>query len=317
MKILLVNSAKPLFEAASESLKDTKFRITESSGPARAIDEIKEAGIQIVVINSTSSPAESNQLCSKIKKLRLASCIYVLSIISREQHKEINELISTGADDFIIKPFSKEEFYGRIRIAEKIVKTENSNSKSNKKLIKLAKEDPLTNLFNRRSLLDEVLKEMGRASRDMKYLSSILAGIRNFNDIVEKHGSLVGDIVIIEFTKRLKASCRPYDKLGRYSFSDFMVFLPDTGNDNATRVAERIVKLIEEKPFTANNLTIEVEVCIGIAELDPDDISKTKNYDDMLMNDLILDAMLRRTETAKEKAAEKGKNIIEIFKYKR
>ncbi len=201
----------------------------------------------------------------------------------------------------------------RMKIAERIIKLEEELTRSKKKMLTLVKEDPVTGLFNRRSLLDEVLKEMGRASREMKYISAMVTSITNFKELVELHGIAVMDELLVECGRRIKVSCRPYDKLGRYTVSDFLIFLPGSGKNNAEKVAKRIISAFSKKPLAVNDMKVQVSLAIGIAELDPDQISKNNSVDSNLLNDLVLDALIKKSELAVKRAIRLGSNKIEIF----
>ncbi|MCP4137816.1 MAG: diguanylate cyclase [bacterium] len=307
MKVHLVNSTKGALTAVKESMESSKSDIFDSKGFDNALEEIEKNASRLVLINwGKSDDSAVLDLCKKIKRLRHAKYVYIIVIAAREKHSSIQKAFDAGADDFVFRPFGKEELDLRARIAKKVLRLEDTASKSSKRLIKLAKEDPLTNLLNRRALLDEALKEMGRSSREKKFLSSIMTGITNFKDIVEEHGSETGDGVLIEFAHRLMKLCRPYDKLGRYGIADFLVFMPDTGIGNAKKVSERFLSSLVKKPFVIKDNKISLEVSVGISELNPDDVSLSNHLDDHMMNDLLLDSLVRRAEIAMEGAGRNG-----------
>ena len=179
--------------------------------------------------------------------------------------------------------------------------------------MKLAKEDPVTNLLNRRSLLDEAIKEMGRSTREMKYMSSILIEIDNLKEIINTYGSDTGNGVLLDLSNRFKLESRPYDKIGRYGIAQFLLVLPDSGIVNAKKVAKRILDMAK-KPFHIKGNEISVILSIGISEIDPADVTQLKGNqtDDVLIDDLLLDSLIKRSETALIKAGKKGSNMIEV-----
>jgi two-component system cell cycle response regulator len=314
MKLMIINSNESLKKAVAQSIPEIK-QIHECDSFDYAIDEIKEKHSQINIINWTKSKYDVPGLIVKLKKMRLQHPIYTLVIIAREDQKFIPGLMEAGCDDFLIKPFSKEELAARIKICDKIIKTEVSFSKASRKLIKYAKEDPLTGLLNRRALLDEMLKEMGRSSRDKKFLSTVMVSISNFRDLIEEHGNMSGDMILFEYALRLKSSCRPYDKMGRYGISTFLILLPDAGSANAVIVANRVLEAVSKEHFESNGIKFKINTSIGISELNPEDAPKTKELSDNLMNDLLIDSLIRRTEKAMSEAERKGPDSIEIIQF--
>ena len=240
MKVHLVNHNNSLIEAVEKATEKLKFSISLSDGVDQVMEEIQKNNSQIIVINWAKGDFDIVKLSKKIKSLKLTKYIYLLVVTVRERQSKLEGIIKSGVDDFIIKPFGKDELEVRFRLALKDIKLHESAKKTKKNLIKYSREDSITNLLNRRALMDEVLNEMGRASREKKYISTLMTNISNFEDIVDLYGDMVGSDVLAEFSRRLKRSCRPYDKIGRYGICEFLVFLPSAGINYAERVGKRL-----------------------------------------------------------------------------
>lgn len=313
MNILLINNNQSFYNAVNASMKKNKTRMFVSEGIEHALVEIQKFAIQVAIINWTKNDFDAEALCRRIRKIKMNRYIHLLVVTTRDREDMLETLLEAGASDFIFKPFGKDEIASRIMIAEHVMKLEEEIIRNKRKIIKLVKEDPITGLLNRRSLLDEVLKEMGRASREMKYMSALMASITNFKELAEIHGMSTMDEVIDECGRRMKTSCRPYDKLGRFTVSDFLLFLPDSGKSNADKVARRIMSSIAKKPLIVKEAQILLSLSIGIAELDPTQISKSNTVDSNLLNDLILDSLIKKSEMAVKRALRNGGDKIEIF----
>ncbi|OHD69555.1 MAG: hypothetical protein A2W19_00665 [Spirochaetes bacterium RBG_16_49_21] len=313
MNLLLVNNTKSFHSAVLNALKNYKVKIITSEEVGNALVEIQKYNINIVLVNWSAGDLNIEELCKKIRKFKHTRYIYVLVLVSREREEYIAGFLEAGANDFVFKPFGKDELISRIRIAEKIIKLEEDMLKNKKRIMKLVKEDPVTGLYNRRSLLDEALKEMGRASREMKFISALIINISYFNELATRYGLPVMEELLHESSRRLKTSCRPYDKIGRYTVSDFLLFLPDSGKLNAENVARRIIASMVKKPFYIKGNKINLALAVGISELDPKEISKNNTVDSNLLNDLILDALIKKADTAVKKALKLGDNRITVF----
>lgn len=100
--------------------------------------------------------------------------------------------------------------------------------------------DPLTNVFNRR-YLDELLpREINRAARASSQLSLLLIDINNFKQINTTYGHLGGDQYLRDVANLLKKTLRGSDTVVRLGGDEFLVVLPETGNTQAHRAAERL-----------------------------------------------------------------------------
>jgi len=313
MNILLVNSTQSFKTAVTSSLKGSKSKILTSAGTENALVDIQKHGIHVAIINWSEGDFDVEALCRRIRKIKSNRVIHLLVVATREKEKALEKILQAGANDFVFKPFGKGELISRIRIAERVIKLEEEILRNKRRMMTLVKEDPITGLFNRRSLLDDMLNEMGRSSRESTYISSLMVSITNFKELTDLHGMSVMEEVLAETGRRIKKSCRPYDKLGRYTVSDFLLFLPGSGRSNTAKVAKRIVAALVTKPFYIRQIGIQLSLAIGIAELDPKQISKNNTVDSHLLNDLVLDSIIKKSEIAVKQAMRSGANKIEIF----
>lgn len=313
MKALLVNQTKTLSKAIEELGLSSGFDLIFSD--IDSIDEsIKNHSPEVIILNWSEgiNPA----ICSDIKKIKIKSgYIYLIVIGTRDSMKGLLEGVNAGADDFLLIPFTREEVLAKITIAKRAIELNNSFTKTKKKLIKFAKEDPVTSLLNRRALIDEIYSEMGRAARQNEFASAIMINLLNYDDIQKEFGLKVFDAFLSELASRLKKSIRPYDKIGRFEFSRFLIYLPHARSEDAKKVAERIIKKIQEKKFKYKDNYIEPCLTIGISELDPSDMVKGGDAETQLINELILESFIRRSEFATTAACEKGSNTIEIYTF--
>jgi diguanylate cyclase (GGDEF)-like protein len=313
MKVTLANHTKTILKPLEEIASEFSLEITELHN--QPVAEVLNTGVPaLVIINWVDSMNE--EICSAIKRIKsMKSHPYILLIGTKDNVKDLAEGISSGADDYIMIPFTKDELKLKFNIVKKHIDLNNTMLKTKKKLIRFAKEDPVTSVLNRRALLDEILNEMGRASRRGDFTCSIMINLHNYDDLLTEFGTRVFDAFLGEFASRLKKSIRPYDKIGRFEISRFVIFLPHARNEDAEKVAERIIKNLQSKKFRYKDDYISPCVSIGISELDPDDVEKNGQPDDHLMNDLILESFIRRSEFATTTACEKGDNKIEIYTF--
>jgi len=312
MNIHLVNFTKKGLSAIEVSLAHMNTVLSQSDNFEEAFHDIKNSKPQVVIINWGKEDFPVTALCKKIKRQKNLKYMHLILLAPREKQKKIPEAFNAGADDFLYRPFGKEEFALRLGIAARTAKLEDRVSKARKKLIKFAKEDPVSGLLNRRSLFDETLKEMERASRKKIHLSVMLIGIHGYGKFVDEHGAENGDAILQEMGRRIKNTCRPYDKSGRYGISEFLVCLPDSGIENAEKAAKRILSSIEKSPFELKEENVDMKISIGMSELGPEDFELDHKTGDHVFSDLLLDSLVRRAKLAMNKAFENGESSIEI-----
>ncbi len=145
-------------------------------------------------------------------------------------------------------------------------------------LERLASTDSLTGVLNRRSLLmvaDEVFYRFRRYQRPFSILVMDLDGFKNVNDTL---GHLRGDSVLVEFAELINKMRRESDALGRMGGDEFCMVLPETRQDEAKRLAERILAACREVHLTKDNCGPQLSTSIGISEVRQEDNSLDSLY---------------------------------------
>lgn len=131
---------------------------------------------------------------------------------------------------------------------------------------KLAIRDGLTGLFNRRFFDETYHKEFKRAERASEPLSLLMVDIDHFKKINDAHGHPMGDVVLMEISRRLSAHLRETDILCRYGGEEFAAILPNCKMQEASEVAERVRCAVQESAVQLMpGKEVPVTISIGIA----------------------------------------------------
>ncbi len=132
-------------------------------------------------------------------------------------------------------------------------------------LYRLAIIDALTDLPNKRHLLDSMERELARSARRKRPLGLILLDVDHFKAINDTLGHLAGDRTLQELASRLRGLVRRDELLARYGGEEFAAVLPDATLDEAIRAAERFRMAIEEPPFLLEGKPRRVTISLGVA----------------------------------------------------
>ena len=131
-------------------------------------------------------------------------------------------------------------------------------------LMKLSREDPLTGLYNRRTILDSLDEEMTRGQRYKHPLSLLMMDIDYFKRINDRWGHPAGDEVLKSFATECRSMMRDNDRMGRFGGEEFVMVLPETGKPDAALVAERIRKTTSEMCIRARQDMAHIPVTVSI-----------------------------------------------------
>lgn len=130
---------------------------------------------------------------------------------------------------------------------------------------RLAREDPLTGLLNRRAFLELARHEQARARRDGASLSVVAVDIDNFKIVNDRHGHQVGDTVLAEVASRLRTSVREVDVVCRWGGEEFMLLLPGNDSSGAFVAVERLRESMASRPVDTAAGPVSVTATFGIA----------------------------------------------------
>ena len=109
--------------------------------------------------------------------------------------------------------------------------------------------DVLTQLSNRRSVLDTLTKELARGSRNGTPLSLAIVDLDHFKRINDTFGHASGDRVLVAAGQALKSALRTNDHIGRYGGEEFLLVWPETRMEDALILAERCRHRLEQLPI--------------------------------------------------------------------
>ena len=130
--------------------------------------------------------------------------------------------------------------------------------------LSLATRDPLTGVFNRRyaeAYLQRITRE---AAESGEPFALMVLDLDRFKQVNDRHGHRTGDEILAETAQRLKASTREIDLLARYGGEEFVIAMPQTDFAAASAAAERLRRVIGERPMRAVSAGVDVPVTVSI-----------------------------------------------------
>jgi diguanylate cyclase (GGDEF)-like protein len=136
-----------------------------------------------------------------------------------------------------------------------------------KRIEELAELDELTGSFNRRCIMRMLDDEIARAHRSKVPCSISLIDLDWFKRINDTYGHPTGDEVLRTFAITVFANIRTTDRFGRYGGEEFLLVLPDTPNDVAARILDRLRAIIADLDWSAFSPGMQVTISAGVATL--------------------------------------------------
>jgi diguanylate cyclase (GGDEF)-like protein len=155
--------------------------------------------------------------------------------------------------------------------------------------------DSLTGQYNRRGLFEMGEFQVAQALRYKRPLSAIMFDVDKFKSINDRYGHIVGDQVLALLIERCHQQLRKVDILGRYGGDEFVILLPETNEEGAMIVADRLLRSVN-LPMEIGELSLLVTISMGIAGV------KTETAD--------LETLLNCADRGLYKAKESGRDCV-------
>ena len=150
-------------------------------------------------------------------------------------------------------------------------------AQKNRLLENLANIDGLTEINNHRFFQTFLDSEINRSIRNDRFLSLLFADIDHFKRFNDTYGHQTGDFILKEFCRIMKEIIREYDLIARYGGEEFAFVLPETTQEEALLVAEKLCKATEDYTFDDGVNTYRVTISIGVACARPTGSEFNKN----------------------------------------
>jgi two-component system, cell cycle response regulator len=126
--------------------------------------------------------------------------------------------------------------------------------------------DGLTQVHNKRYLLELLEREISRCSRHGRALSVVLIDIDRFKAINDGFGHVAGDHVLREISALMKGCVRREDCLARYGGEEFALVLPETAGESAAFLADKLRVMVERHEFVFEGKRITVTYSAGVVQ---------------------------------------------------
>ncbi|AET67899.1 diguanylate cyclase (GGDEF) domain-containing protein [Desulfosporosinus orientis DSM 765] len=174
-----------------------------------------------------------------------------------------------------------------------------AKQQDDEELIKFARFDFLTNIYNRRTFFLFAQKSIALCVRKTMPVSLILIDIDNFKKVNDLYGHHIGDEVLKDFASETQRILRQNDLLCRYGGEEFTILLPGADEEDSNKVATRLREVIGQRGIP-NHPELKYTVSMGAVSVIPD-------------YETDLEILLKQADVALYTAKNNGKNRIERY----
>ncbi|MCA1927895.1 MAG: diguanylate cyclase [Calditerrivibrio sp.] len=218
----------------------------------------------IIIIDLDIGNENALTLIKNIRKVGSIKKVPILILTDSRENKMLRSFMLFGANDYTLKPLTTESLLLRVTTNIRTKKLYDYLERVNSELYTLATTDPLTGLYNRRYIIEQLTIMNYNFERYGNNFSIIIMDLDKFKTINDTYGHDAGDKVIIDFASKLKDSVRKTDFVGRFGGEEVIIILQNITEQNLINITQKILTEIRSSNFNYNNFTIKYTASMGV-----------------------------------------------------
>ncbi|WMJ68561.1 diguanylate cyclase [Stenotrophomonas sp. 24(2023)] len=216
--------------------------------------------IRLAVVDQEMPGMQGVEFTRRLRTLRSRDKVAVIGISGNTDASLIPRFLKNGANDFLRKPYSREEFF--CRVSQNVDQLELIGT-----LQDLATRDFLTGLPNRRCFLEQSQRQLPQLHGQCVAVAMI--DIDHFKHINDSHGHEAGDDALRAVAAAVAAHARPQDLIARFGGEEFCLLVPDMEQDEALAYFDALRQRIAALEVDVGTATLRMTVSIGLCCLRP------------------------------------------------
>lgn len=276
--ILIVDDSMVFRKQLQNMLENMFYKVIAVAHGEEAIGILQtNQNISLVLTDYNMPVMNGLELTAEIRKTYSKNDLSIIAISSSLDDDTTALFLKNGANDYIKKPFSKEEF--SCRINNSIEALENIHAITNH-----ASRDFLTGLYNRRYFFTDMQSYFEKAIKENEHFAIAMIDIDNFKKINDTYGHESGDKAINSVANILRANTSQNDIVSRFGSEEFCVALKNVSSDKALEIFEKLREKVQNSLLTSTRgEEIRFTISIGVAINYEDTLEDSINQADMLL----------------------------------
>ena len=282
-------------------------RCTPCVSAEQGIEAYRQSFFPLVLLDLFLPGMSGFEFCRWLREQRDGDRPYVLIGTSSKEPRDLRQILDTGADDYLAKPYIADLLDVRLAVAEQNLKVRAARRQAEEELhlereqlAFLAMRDPLTKLHNRAYLSAAVeaaakVAGAGGAAGALFYID-----LDNFKIINDSLGHAAGDRLLVQIAYLLRNAIHGDDTLARFGGDKFIILQEKVTLAEARLTAERLRGRISDFVFCDSGRSFHLGVSIGVAEF---------------TGELPPEQALAAADAACYSAKARGRNRVEVYQH--
>jgi len=254
-KVLVADDSAIYRKLVEQSLSEEDCSVLFASRGLEAIEIFERERPQLVITDWTMPDLSGVELCQRIRAATNSSYTYVIIVTGHTDKDKVVQGLSSGADDYLTKPFHRDELQARVRVGRRLLDLHRQIEDKNRLLEELALTDALTGLPNRRAIEEWSSRQLSGAARHGFPFWVVMIDLDHFKKVNDTYGHDAGDTVLKGFAEILKTNTRLSNIAGRVGGEEFLQVLTHVDERSVKIVVERVREQFEAEKFFLDGAT--------------------------------------------------------------
>jgi two-component system cell cycle response regulator len=265
MKILIADDDRMSRRLLQKTLEREGYEVHAVDNGRLALQELSSPdGPRLALLDWMMPELDGPCVCLEVRKQQERPYVHIVLLTSRGSKQDVVAGLEAGADDYLTKPWDPAELIARLRVGQRILQLEDRLVEARETMRFKATHDPLTSLFNRGVIVDLLDRELSRTRREKRCTIVMLGDLDHFKSVNDRYGHNVGDEVLREISRRLLASIRSYDFVGRYGGEEFLIVLNNCDSTQAVARAEQVRNGVANRPVQTSRGPLAITMSLGV-----------------------------------------------------
>ncbi|CAA7622198.1 Response regulator receiver modulated diguanylate cyclase [Magnetospirillum sp. LM-5] len=276
-KILVVDDSKTARHYLVDLLTSYQFQVVTAENGREGLAALDaDPGIRMVITDYHMPEMDGVEMVKRIRQNYDQDRLAIIGISSGGGNALSARFIKFGANDYINKPFLREEFF--CRVTQNIQMLELVQ-----RLSDMATKDALTGIHNRRFLFEAGESLFANAKRSHLTLTAAMLDVDFFKKVNDTYGHDGGDVVLKRVAARLRSQCRQTDIVARFGGEEFAILSVNMDADSIEPFFESLRKAIEDEVISLGLQRIKVTASFGVCATTGTNLAEMlKTADEML-----------------------------------